>query len=551
MNDLAFVHRSSFIVHRLGCPNVSVEDLRNQLRDRGYLTHGIERWFALDPWSSRAFWLELITVCAKAAVLIGAFGLLPFVTVMLFRNRPLTGWETLALAIVYGGAICVAAFALLALTALLLKLRPALIIDTPRALLAISFLISAIFAAPLAIWWYRFDAQPSLPELLTGLPLTILWFLVTTIAVSAALLSFSIYEQHRVPAIHQRSRTVPMTMAASILTALLFLPAYAAQEKRPGEPPLQIVTTPSARRIALIAVDGLTADLLRARSDLTASFDVVEPLAPLAGGSTAERWATVGTGVPPRVHGVHAVEGVRLPGGRHLLQNVSSVDTLIRHAGRREPLPPTVRLREYIWEIFARRSMLTLSVNWWTTDDVRSGALSEVGQASIFSAAAGDAVAIDTGAASRLLSAIDRDKPQFVTVYLPALDVLLNRQQLDQTARLAGSVRALDALHKTINAVRARGYDIVVIGLPGDHQAGTPVLASTIHFSANHATPYDIAPTLASLLGFPASAEMQGKSMVAEEQQRIATYGARASRNEHVKVNEEYYENLRSLGYIR
>ena len=54
-----------------------VESLRTQLRERGYLTHGIERWFALDPWSSRAFWLELITLALKAATLIAAFGALP------------------------------------------------------------------------------------------------------------------------------------------------------------------------------------------------------------------------------------------------------------------------------------------------------------------------------------------------------------------------------------------------------------------------------------------------------------------------------------------
>ena len=63
---------------------VSVDDLRWQLRERGYLSHGIERWFALDPWRSRAFWVELTIVAAKAAILIGAFALLPLVAIMLF-----------------------------------------------------------------------------------------------------------------------------------------------------------------------------------------------------------------------------------------------------------------------------------------------------------------------------------------------------------------------------------------------------------------------------------------------------------------------------------
>jgi hypothetical protein len=530
---------------------VSVDDLRNQLRERGYLTHGIERWFALDPWSSRAFWLELLTVCAKGAVVVAAFGMLPFVAIMLFRNRPLGVLETLELAVVYAAAAFVIALLALILIALLLKSRPALIIDTPRALLAISFAAAALLAAPLAVWWYRFPSPPSMPEVITGLALAAVWFVMATIAVSASLLSFSIYEVQRVPAIHQKSRTVPMTVAATVLTALLFIPAYAAQEKQAGDAPLQVVTTPTTRRVALIAVDGLTFEVLRARADLMSAFAAVQPASPLPGGSTAERWASVGTGVPPRAHGVHAVEGMRLPGGSHLLQNISTVDVALRSVARGEPLPPTVRRRDFVWEIFAKRSLLSTSVNWWTTDDIRSGALTEIGQASIFSAASGDAVVVDSGAIARLLASIDRDKPQFATVYLPALDVLLNRQALDQTTRLAGSVRALDNLNAAVAAVRHRGFDLVVIGLPGDNQAGAPVLASTMRFPERRGSPYDVAPTLCALLGFPASSEMPGAALVPEAQPRIATYGARTTRSDNVKVNEEYYNNLKSLGYIR
>ena len=534
-----------------------MDDLREQLRDRGYLTHGIERWFALDPWSSRAFWLELVTVTAKAAVLVGAFGLLPLVAIMLFRNHPLTAWETLLMAIAYGAAEFGAGFALLVVIALVLKLRPALVIDTPRLLLGISFLATSLLAAALALWWYRFDAPPSLPELLVGLALTIGWFLTATVAISAALLSFSIYELQRVPAIHQRSRMAPMTMAAAILTALLFLPAYAAQEKRPVEGPPLVVTAPVSRRLALIAVDGLTYELFHARADLQRALPIITALQPLRGESTAERWASVGTGVPPAIHGVHALEGIRIRGGRHIMQSVSATDVVLRdlavalRLAHREPLPPTVRRRDYVWELFARRSMPSVSVNWWTTEDLRTGALDEIGQASIFSAASGDAVAVDVGATKRMLSAIDGDRPQFATAYFPALDVLLNRLDLEPAARLAGSVRALDALRSTIEAVRARGYEVLMIGLPGDRQSGAPVLASTIPLHAGHGSPYDVAPTLCALLGFPASAEMIGTPLVSAPQPRIATYGARAARSESTKVNEEYYKNLKSLGYIR
>src|SRR5437762_5130466 len=108
------IHHSPLITHHSSLsyhPPVPIDDLREQLRDRGYLTHGIERWFALDPWSSRAFWVELIIVALKAAAVIALFGALPLVAIMLVRNHPLTALETLELTLLYFGAGFVVAFA--------------------------------------------------------------------------------------------------------------------------------------------------------------------------------------------------------------------------------------------------------------------------------------------------------------------------------------------------------------------------------------------------------------------------------------------------------
>ncbi|HLJ75054.1 MAG TPA: hypothetical protein VKU62_10740 [Thermoanaerobaculia bacterium] len=530
---------------------MSLDDLRRQLRDRGYLQNGIERWFALDPWSSRTFWLELTIVAAKAAILIAAFGMLPLVAIMLVRNHPLSALETLLMAVAYFGTSVVAAFFFIVAIALILKLRPALALDTPRALLGISFMASAILTAAIAIWWWQFGSAPSLAELVIGLALIVTFFLIATVAISAALLSFSIYELKRVPAIHQRPRGVPMSFAAAILIALLFLPAYASQERRAPEAPIQVVTSPTDRRIAFIAVDGLTYELATTRG-ITGS-----PVAAMVERSTTERWASVGTGVPSRLHGVHAVEGVRFRGGRHLLQSLSSSDYVL-HAiapaigiARREPLPPTVRRRDFVWEIFAARGVPSASVNWWTTADDRSGALQEIGQEPIFAAAANDPLQLDDGAVKRLLGIIDRTRPRFATVYMPALDVILNRMPLDRTTQLAESVRALDGVVQTILSLRRRGYDVLLLGLPGDRQGGRGVLVSTMPLARTPASAYDVAPTLCAAMGFPSSAEMPGVPLVTTDLARIASYGPRASSRENVTLNDEYYQNLKSLGYIK
>jgi hypothetical protein len=524
-----------------------VDSLRQQLRDRGYLTHGIERWFALDPFRSRAFWLELVMVALKAATLIAAFAALPFATVMQFRNPALHALETLGLFVTYGAASFVAAFVFVIAIALVLKLRPALAIDTPRALLAISLASAAVLVAPVAIWWARFDTAPSTPELVAGAILIGIAFIVATIVVSAALLSFSIYELHRVPAIHQKPRTIPLAVAAAALIALLFVPAYARREPAHLEP--MVVTTPVTRRIALIAVDGLTHEILQSRTGL---LPHVKPIQPIGGASTTERWATLGTGVPTSAHGVRAIEGVRFRGGSHVLQTLSRGDfvllTMAPALGiaRREPLPPTVRRRDYVWELVAERGMPALSVNWWTTDDRREGALASIGPSSIFASSRGDALRLDASARMRFLRELDQSRPQFATVYLPALDVVLNRLPLDETTRLTQSLGALAGLAAAIEETRRRGYEIVVVGLPGDGQRGSAVVASSVPLPIAAGT--DVAPTLLDLLGFPASDEMPGG---ARSEPRIASYGNRAGGAAATRVDEDYYKNLKSLGYIR
>ncbi|HEY0160645.1 MAG TPA: alkaline phosphatase family protein [Thermoanaerobaculia bacterium] len=526
-----------------------VESLRNQLRERGYLTHGIERWFALDPWSSRAFWQELATVALKAAVLLAVFGALPFAAVMVFRNYPLNALETLGLFLTYAAAWLVFAFAVVVAIALILKVRPALPIEGPRALLAISFAAGALLVAPFAIWWYRFDTAPPLTELIVGVILAVIFFLVATIVVSAALLSFSIYELQRVPAIHQKRRGAPMAVAAAALIALLFVPAYAERERFELEP--MVVTTPTTANVAFIAVDGLTYDIYRSRPDIVREMPFELQISAIRGDSTTERWASVGTGVRTEHHGVRAIEGVRFRGGRHVLQRISQADFILMTIApalgiaRREPLPPTVRRRDYIWEIFAERGVPSIAVNWWASASSNEAGLHVVGPETIFSDARGDALRVDSLATIAFVKELDTHRPRFATVYLPALDVILNRQQTDQSTQLASSLRALENLRNLLRITKRRGYDVVLVGMPGEGQLGSAVMASTRRLDAHMA--WDVAPLLLENLGFPASKEMPGGTA----QQRIATYGPRATAGATQQLNDEYYENLKSLGYIQ
>ena len=240
---------------------------------------------------------------------------------------------------------------------------------------------------------------------------------------------------------------------------------------------------------------------------------------------------------------------------------MSPVDFVLRDLAEdvklaaREPLPPTVRKRDYVWEIFGARLLPSLSINWWTTDDVQSGVLTEISQKPVFAGASTppasaevQAMRVDAVASERLVWERQRQPTlRFETVYLPALDIILNRLTLDPATRLAASVRVLDNLDGLISKM---GNGVVLVGLPGEGQPGHGVMATFLPMTTRPRSAFDVAPTLCTLLGFPASDEMPGRSVIGNTA-RIATYGPRAMTASPAKVNEEYYENLKSLGYIR
>ena len=169
----------------------------------------------------------------------------------------------------------------------------------------------------------------------------------------------------------------------------------------------------------------------------------------------------------------------------------------------------------------------------------------------IFAASRGDALRVDDGAVKSLLSTVDRMHPQFATVYLPALDVILNRVASDPSAKLASSIRVLDGISAAVSMLRSRHYEVLLAGMPGELQTGRAVIASTFRILPPRSA-FDVAPTALDRLGFPLSQEMPGHSLTGTRlEPRIATYGGRARSDAPTKLNEEYYQSLRSLGYIR
>ena len=218
---------------------------------------------------------------------------------------------------------------------------------------------------------------------------------------------------------------------------------------------------------------------------------------------------------------------------------------------RREPLPPTVRRRDYVAEILAARGLPSVSVNWWATADQHSGGLHVTGPESIFPSSGGDAIQVDALAKAQLLVDLDHRQPRFAAVYLPALDVVLNRLPLDPSARLAQSLRAYRG-----NRRHHRDGAGPPLRRHPHRPARRRAAGSCRHrrdpgLEPSSESAWDVVPTLLDFFGFPLSSEMPGHSLIGQAASpRIPTYGDRAQ-GKAAPLNEEYYENLKSLGYIR
>jgi hypothetical protein len=536
----------------------SVDELRAELKRLGYLTQGIERWFALDPLSSRTFWSELLLLAAKSAALLCVFIAAPYLAVMLLRNDPAGVAEGAVLAAIYIASSFAVVFLALLVSALLFKLRPQLGVRSPRVVTAIGILLSAAVTSLLAVWWLGFGSLPRGLELVAGAALAVIAFALASRVFFAALLSFTIHETGTIPTVRRRSAALPITAGAVTVLAVLLVPIHLRGTEPRIAPPSQVPVRPTAARIALIGVDGLTHEIFATRGDLQSLLPSSQAADSLPHASSPEIWATVGTGTPPELHKVRSIEGVRLLGGRRILQSVSRCDLPLRTIATaiglasREPLPPTARERGYVWEIVGGRGVQALAVNWWTAPAEGGGALTSIPQSEIFARAgagppAERAVAIDISAGQALRGA----DLQLVSAYLPALDILLNRLRLDSASRLTGSVAVLENLSRITADLRRAGYSVILVGIPGEGQEGRAVIATDLPPSASDVSLLDVAPTVLDLLGFPASEEMPGRSFYDSPAGRIASYGQPGEQAAGTELTQEYYESLRALGYIQ
>ncbi len=540
----------------------SLDELRQELRQLGYLSHGIERWFVPGQTGAGSPWRTLLLVLTKAAFLGALFMALPLTAVMLLRNFPVEAASAVLLSASYAFAAFLILFIMLLAVALLLRLRPSLGIQRPFALTLISMLPAGLACLLVAAWWWSFRTAPDLRELILGGALIFALFVVSTYVSSAALLTLSIQQTGTVPSHHQKRRGVPLTIGGVIILALILLPTLLGARPSAIAAPQQVPIRQNDRRMALLAVDGLTQTLFDSTPTLRQQFVAEVGTHSVGAASPAELWASIGTGTEPETHQVFAVDGVKLIFSDQPLQSTSALDPVLRQflpsagAARLVALRPTLRRRAYIWEVLASRGVTAVSVGWWASEDLQSAALSGISQETLFLGTPREltggsaALAVDQKAGLTFRNLTDRSRPRMATIYLPALDIVNHRLAVSPTERIATSIRLLSDLSGLVAWIRSRGFDVLLVGTPGDGSA-PGVIASTFPLLPAMGQK-DVAPTVYDFFGFPATEEMKGRSRLPDTSQtRLTSYGSRQSSKTAHPADDEYYEKLRALGYIQ
>lgn len=445
----------------------------------------------------------------------------------------------------------------------------------------------------------------------------------------------------RAPSIFSWRASVAAGLVAFGGAAVLLLLAAPAETQVAARPALTVV--PSGFRVRLIAIDGfdaavldamsaegrapaLTAALGGARADLAAD-DAADP---------ARAWTTIATGQPPEIHGVHGLETRRLAGVQGSVPGASRSRVAAALQGATDLVRltrPAVasgeeRRAKTMWEVAAESGLRTVVVNWWATWPApvhstativtdraalrleRGGPLdAEIAPVELYERLRGEWPGIRKHALDRIpasltadiqdrwvrrviqrsaeldalqiavADAVKGDAPDFLTVYLPGLDVAQYLLLGGSGAALTTSVIAarVDALRgyylfldQLLADLLAAGPDDLVFVLTAPGRVSQPV-GRRFALSGRAARPgarldartTDVMPTILYALGLPHSREVAGRPLSAMLHEpfvarypvrEVATYGpptGETAPRSGQPLDDAMLERLRSLGYVR
>ncbi|MGH9868238.1 MAG: alkaline phosphatase family protein [Candidatus Polarisedimenticolia bacterium] len=381
----------------------SLAEVRERLRDRGYLEGRLSLWVATGRGGAASLLRLALAASLRVGLLGGAILAVPAAAALALANRPHIHqvreviWLWLFLAILLGASL--AALELTAELMLAWLARRGLILLGRAERLAgrVGLLFAA--AATLYLIFYVRGGRMSASAPVTGstLPGWLLWGAVMLGALGAAHVVgrlarlgslatlFASAAGHLSPprADGRWGRVAAFAFwgAALVMGGLLvFAPEAPDAPPAPAAPVVEPLPVPG--RVILVGVDGLDASLM----DQLVDRGELQMLRTLAGKSVRydlrseeppvppRRWTTVATGLPSDLHGVLGYQAGRVPGLSSPVQDPASS---LWPLSPRLLLPPRVaasapvdaRLRRAsaVWEILTEHGVRAAAVNWWAS----------------------------------------------------------------------------------------------------------------------------------------------------------------------------------------
>lgn len=587
------------------------EAVRAELRRRGYLQRGVERFLLQDALRPRAAFAALVRLALRVGLLLGILAAVAAAVGLSTLNGGFPSHPADAAVLtlhLLPPAIVVTALLFLALAApLVFAFR-----TSRRAGERLALIVAVLASAA----WLAFVALRGRGLLVDGPR-----WLGLAIAVGAVvvgwLLGRVLYDgllavAARFSRLEPGGFSVPRwVLGAVAVIGVLALVGPALFATSGGEAPAPFLPTAPGERVLLVGIDGVLAqefDYLMARGELSAiaarrsaGSAILRYVRP--SGPPASLWTSVATGLEPAAHGVVGVDSYRPLGVTVPLVRSGPVRVWWRLENaiglcEYRPVVAARRLGWSVWELAARGGAPVAAVDWWSTfpaepspglivahgayqllSDHADGAVEpkdRVGE--IDALRHGDAVqALDSMVRSALpanaaesvleravrpdlfyLSALRRGlaaSPRAAALYLPGLDIAASTWSGSDVA-LGDLVRAA-FLEVDRLVSEASGFGTVVIVADPGRRRGDEgrvlVLRSGCAGSEERIQPEAVASSLLRALGLPQSAELPPPVPGCEwpaPPSTVAGYGPRRAAGGAGSGDQEYLESLRSLGYL-
>jgi hypothetical protein len=546
-----------------------LDEIRAQLRERGYLHNPVARFVAGG--GTRPGPAQLWTAALRAWLVVGGLGSAWLSLALVEANSAYLGnvGEGLLLASgVFFPALVLSAalMALLGLVTQLVGLRP-LPEDTAALYRRVLAVVAGLaFGGLLAAVWLlgRVLTPEPAPE----------WLSVLFLAAAAAI-GFLAYRLVALVAglylggsWKARHRLRSLLLLGGSVAALALVAILVNLGAGGAAPELRLADTPPVVAVAVDCLDPGALDESRAPHlcDQRSRSRVYALDFPPAS-SPAEVWATLATGQPPDRHGVRELASLRLAGIRSPLQLRGGglglggyLEAVWTALGLAERVPVTSRdWREPpVWDLVTRSAGANNRVavfNWWATYPA-------VGREGLF---------IFTDVAQQAAARGETPPPDSVyasgTGDVPRLTLQLFNGR-ERARRLGAPEPPLEAVDRAFAGLLENWGNLVPTADPpseatvfvvvrpesgdsGEVWVSSPDPSLESGFDSGSVTLYEAAALLFHLCGLPLASDLPGADTSPADWPRVATYGDYSLEAVTLEELNPALDNLRSLGYLQ